>query len=405
MVYPPAVLTERVTRSGRATEILRDLVRIESVNPFYPGGERGEVAMADYVTAFFRRLGFEPNRQEVLPRRENVWARLDAGRGGADAPTLLLEAHMDTVTLEPVGAAMLDPKVDGGRMTGRGSCDTKASLAAMLTALESLVPRQRELAANLVVLGSVDEEYLMRGIVAFAAGGARVDAAVVGEPTSLNVVRAHKGLVRWTIETRGRSAHTSRPEVGDNAIYQMVELIATLRPSIEPLLRERSHPLLGHPTFTVSTIHGGLGVNIVPDQCTVAVDRRTLPSERHGDVIAELHAVVDQITRANPRLRVEIGEPFADIAGLDTPDEHPFVRLTTRLAHAHGGGREAVGVPYGTNAPGLAARGVPTVVLGPGDIAQAHSEDEWVELDQVERAAELYAEIALGFRGGADAGG
>jgi acetylornithine deacetylase len=398
MVYSPAVLTERLTRAGRATEILRDLVRIESVNPFYPGGERGEVAMTDYLAEFFRRLGLEPTRQEVLPRRENVWARLDAGQAAAGTPTLLLEAHMDTVTLEPVGASMLDPTIQNGRMTGRGSCDTKASLAAMLTALESLVPRQRELAANLVVLGSVDEEYLMRGIVAFA-GGARVDAAVVGEPTSLNVVRAHKGLVRWTIETRGRSAHTSRPEVGDNAIYQMVELIATLRTAIEPRLRERSHPLLGHPTFTVSTIHGGLGVNIVPDRCAIAVDRRTLPSERPDDVIAELHAVVDEITRQREQLKVEIGEPFANIAGLDTPDEHPFVRLTTRVAHAHGGGGAAVGVPYGTNAPGLAARGVPTVVLGPGDIAQAHSEDEWVELDQVERAAELYAALALGFRG------
>jgi acetylornithine deacetylase len=310
---------------------------------------------------------------------------------------------MDTVTLEPVGASMLDPRIAGGRMTGRGSCDTKASLAAMLTALESLVPRQRELEANLVVLGSVDEEYLMRGIVAFAAGGPSVDAAVVGEPTSLDVVRAHKGLVRWTIETHGRSAHTSRPEGGDNAIYQMVELIATLRPALEPRLRERSHPLLGHPTFTVSTIHGGLGVNIVPDRCAIAVDRRTLPSEQPDDVVAELHAAVDELTRQRPHLRVALGEPFANIAGLDTPDEHPFVRLATRVAHAHGGRPEAVGVPYGTNAPGLAARGVPTVVLGPGDIAQAHSEDEWVDLDQVERAAELYAELALGFRGAAGA--
>lgn len=391
------MLTERLTRAGRATEILRDLVRIESVNPFYPGGERGEVAMTAYLADFFDRLGLAPERREVLPGRENVWAQLDAGD---PVGTLLLEAHMDTVTLEPVGAAMLDPQIRDGRMTGRGSCDTKASLAAMLCALESLVPRQRELKANLVVLGSVDEEYLMRGIVAFAADGPKIDAAVVGEPTSLNVVRAHKGLVRWTIETRGRSAHTSRPEVGDNAIYQMVELVAELRAAIEPRLAERSHPLLGRPTFTVSTIRGGLGVNIVPDQCAIAVDRRTLPSERPDDVIAELQAIAEQLRRERPHLKIEIGEPFANIAGLDTPEDHPFVRLATRVASAHGGGATPVGVPYGTNAPGLAERGVPTVVLGPGDIAQAHSEDEWVELDQVERAAELYAQLALDFRGG-----
>jgi succinyl-diaminopimelate desuccinylase len=380
-----------VTRQGRATELLRDLVRIESVNPFYPGGERGEVGMTQYLDEFFRALGLEPTRQEVLPGRENVFARLDVGA----ERTLLLEAHMDTVTLEPTGASMLDPRIENGRMTGRGSCDTKASLAAMLTALESLLPRQRELKANLIVMGSVDEEYLMRGIVAFAEGGPGVDAAVVGEPTSLNVVRAHKGLVRWTIETRGRSAHTSRPEVGDNAIYQMVKLIDGLRGLIDPSLLERSHPLLGRPTFTVSTIHGGLGVNIVPDQCQIAVDRRTLPAERPDDVIAELHAAVARIEG----VRAVVGEPFANIAGLDTPADHPLVQLATRVAHAHGGSREAVGVPYGTNAPGLAARGVPSIVLGPGDIAQAHSEDEWVDLDQVERAAELYAQLALDYRG------
>ena len=386
------MLTERLTKQGRATELLRDLVRIESVNPFYPGGERGEVAMTQYLDELFRRLGLEPTRQEVLPGRENVFARLDVGA----ERTLLLEAHMDTVTLEPTGASMLDPQIGGGRMTGRGSCDTKASLAAMLTALESLIPRQHELKANVIVMGSVDEEYLMRGIVAFAEGGPKVDAAIVGEPTSLNVVRAHKGLVRWTIETRGRSAHTSRPEVGDNAIYQMVKLIDGLRGQIDPLLQERSHPLLGKPTFTVSTIHGGLGVNIVPDQCGIAVDRRTLPSERPDDVIAELHAAV---ARLDPTVRAIVGEPFANIAGLDTPDDHPLVQLATRVAQAHGGSSRAVGVPYGTNAPGLAAKGVPTIVLGPGDIAQAHSEDEWVELDQVERAAELYAQLALDFRG------
>jgi acetylornithine deacetylase/succinyl-diaminopimelate desuccinylase-like protein len=367
-------------------------VRIESVNPFYPGGERGEVAMTAYVESFLRGLGLQPTRQEVLPGRENVFGRLDVGA----ERTLLLEAHMDTVTLEPTGASMLDPKIDGGRMTGRGSCDTKAALAGMLAALESLIPRQRELKANLVVMGSVDEEYLMRGIVAFAEGGPPVDAAVVGEPTGLNVVRAHKGLVRWNIETRGRSAHTSRPEVGDNAIYQMVKLIDGLRSEIDPRLAQRSHPLLGRPTFTVSTIHGGLGVNIVPDHCTIAVDRRTLPAESPDDVIAELHAAIAAL---DPTVRAVVGEPFANIGGLDTPDSHPFVQLAVRVANAHGGAAQAIGVPYGTNAPGLAVKGVPTIVLGPGDIAQAHSEDEWVELDQVERAAELYAQLALDYRG------
>src|SRR5207237_4760464 len=133
------MLTERTTQAGRATAILRDLVAIESVNPFYPGGDRGEVEMTAYLDAFFRRLGLEPKRQEVLPKRENVYARIDVP--GA-TKTLLFDSHVDTVTLEPVGRSMLDPAVRDGRMSGRGSCDTKASLSAMLTALEALVARR-----------------------------------------------------------------------------------------------------------------------------------------------------------------------------------------------------------------------------------------------------------------------
>jgi acetylornithine deacetylase len=390
------MLRERVTAAGRATAILKELVAIESVNPFYPGGERGEVAMAAYVADFFARLGLSPERQEVLPGRENVFARVEAP---AATRTLLLESHMDTVTLEPVGRSMVEPVERSGRLSGRGSCDTKASLAAMLTALETLVARREELKVNLIVLGSVDEEYLMRGIVHFAASGPRVDAAVVGEPTGLNVVRAHKGLVRWEIETRGKAAHTSRPENGDNAIYQMVEAIGALRGALEPKLAARSHPLLGRPTFTVATIHGGMGVNIVPERCTITVDRRTLPTERSAEVIAEVEAALRDLRARAPGIKVEIGQPFANIGGLDTPAELPFVRLAARIASQHGGGAEPVGVPYGTNAAALAERGVPTVVLGPGDIAQAHTADEWVELAQVERCAELYGRLALAYAG------
>jgi acetylornithine deacetylase len=388
------MLTERVTAAGRATAILKDLVAIESVNPFYPGGSRGEVAMTAYLDEFFRRLGLAPQKQEALPGRENIWARLDAPNARG---TLLLESHMDTVTLEPVGASMLDPVERGGRLSGRGSCDTKASLAAMLTALETLVARQAELNANVIVLGSIDEEYLMRGIVAFAEQGLPINAAVVGEPTTLNVVRAHKGLVRWQIETHGKAAHTSRPESGDNAIYQMMEAIAALRRDIEPKLATRSHPLLGRPTFTVATIHGGMGVNIVPEHCAITVDRRTLPSESSAEVIAEIEGILRDLKARDAGVKVEIGAPFANIGGLDTPADLPFVQLATRVAREHGGAADAVGVPYGTNAAALAAKGIPTVVLGPGDIAQAHTADEFVDLAQVERCAELYAQLALGF--------
>jgi acetylornithine deacetylase len=170
-----------------------------------------------------------------------------------------------------------------------------------------------------------------------------------------------------------------------------------MRTALDARLAERQHPLLGRATFTVATIRGGTGVNIVPDACAITVDRRTLPAETAASVIAELEAIVADIRAADPSIKVALGTPFATIGGLDTPADDDLVQLAIREARHFGGAAEAIGVPYGTNAAALAERGIPTIVLGPGDIAQAHTADEWVEIEQVERCAELYAQIALGF--------
>ncbi len=385
-----------LVKPGRATEILRDLVAIESVNPFFPGGERGEVEVSHYIQDFFRRLGLKPQLQEALPGRHNSWATLETP--GASR-TLLFEAHMDTVTLAPVGDKLLDPTIRNGRLSGRGACDTKGSLAAMLAMLESLVNDPTGLKANITVLGSVDEEYLMRGIKLFAEQGPKVDAAIVGEPTELYVIRAHKGLTRWRIRTAGRSAHTSRPDQGDNAIYQMVSLTQHILNAYEPVLKSKTHPLLGQATLTVGTIHGGTGVNIVPDACVIEVDRRTMPDEDLPSVTAEMRRIVAEIQQQDPKIKATVDDPFADIPGIDTPAGSDIVRLTAEVAGQLYGHHQALGVPYGTNASWLAAAGVPVVVLGPGSIAQAHTADEFVELDQVEKAANLYAAIALAYPG------
>jgi acetylornithine deacetylase ArgE len=389
------MVTNQVVRPERATQILRDLIAIESVNPYFPGGDRGEVEVGRYLADFFTQLGLSTARQEVLPGRWNVFTRL--GSAAAGRRVLLFETHMDTVTLEPVGRAMLEPTERDGYLHGRGACDDKASLAAMLAALEALVSRASELKVDVVVLGSVDEEYLMRGIDMFASTGPRVDAAVVGEPTNLQVVRAHKGLVRWRLRTEGRSAHTANPEKGDNAIYQMLTVAQALRHEIEPLLASRSHPLLTPPTLTIARIEGGTAVNIVPDFCSIDIDRRTLPSEDPRDVIAELEAILEGVRRRDPGVRVTLGDPFANIGGIDTPEETEIVRISRRVSQAVAGVESVIGVPFGTNAAALAGAGIPVIVLGPGDIAQAHTADEYVEIRQVDLAAEIYARIALEF--------
>ncbi len=383
-------------RAARAIEILGDLVAIESVNPYFPGGKRAEARMSEYLANFFRGLGLTPQFQEVLPGRSNTWAELKVA--GARR-TLLFDAHMDTVTLEPVGARLLEPRRENGRLLGRGSCDTKGSLAAMLAMFETLVEEPGGLNVNIIMLGSVDEEHKMRGIEAFAKHGPRIDAAIVGEPTELHVVIAHKGMTRWRLHTIGKTAHSSLPELGDNAIYQMITCVQEIVAAYEPILSSRSHPLLDKPTLTVNTIHGGTAVNIVPGSCVIEIDRRVLPNEDYAQITPELHRIVEGIQGHFPALNVEIEDPFEELPGIDTPVDSEIVQITTNIAGDLFGHRNATGVPYATDAGWLAHSGIPVVVLGPGDIAQAHTDDEFVEIAQVENAVELYRQIALEYPG------
>lgn len=367
--------------------ILLDLVRIESVNPNFPEGQRGEAVIAEYVADYCAALGLPVQRQEVLPGRTNVLAELRVP--GAER-TLLLDSHMDTVSLDAMGPAGLSPELRDGRVTGRGSCDDKASLAAMLAALAALARQPEGLRANVLLLASVDEEYLMRGAAHFAASGLAVDAAIVGEPTLLEIVIAHKGFVRWTLHTVGRAAHSSNPSQGNNAIYQMAELIQALRTEVEPRLSGRVHPLVGPATWSIGKINGGAAVNIVPERCTIEIDRRLLPGESSAAALAEFEEVLERIRQEHPALSVESEIPFGAVAGLDTPREAPIVRAMERACLEVLGEFKIAGVPYGTNASKFVEAGIPSVVFGPGDIRQAHTADEYVAVDQLRAAARIY---------------
>jgi acetylornithine deacetylase/succinyl-diaminopimelate desuccinylase-like protein len=386
-----------MAQSPTATDVvalLSDLVAIESVNPYFPGAEHGEPAVAAYVADYCARLGLAVRQQEVLPGRSNVLAEL---RVSGAARTLLLDSHMDTVSLDQMGPRGLHPERRDGTLTGRGSCDDKASLAAMLAALGNLTRDPAGLRCNVLLLASVDEEYLMRGAQHFARSGVPVDAAIVGEPTRLDVVVAHKGFVRWQMRTQGTAAHSSAPEQGDNAIYQMAELIQLLRPRQEAILASRSHPLVGHATWSVGKISGGASVNIVPDACTVEVDRRLLPSEEPSAALAEFDTFLARLREEHPHLRVQRDEPFGVVAGLDTPPDAPVAVALAEACRSVRGEARLAGVPYGTNASKFAEVGIPCVVFGPGDIRQAHTADEYVAVDQLIAAAQIYEAAARKF--------
>jgi acetylornithine deacetylase/succinyl-diaminopimelate desuccinylase-like protein len=358
-------------------EMLERLVRIESVNPALDARGAGEAEVCRALVEELERLGVETSTHEVVDGRANVLGVLP---GAAGAPTLLFESHMDTV---PQPDASIPVRRAGGRLTGRGACDTKASGAAMVAALAELAASP-EPHATVVFAGTVDEESGQRGAGALLEHLPRVDGAVIGEPTRLRPVRVHNGVLRLTLIACGRAAHTSHADRGVNAISAAARAVAALEAEIRP----RSHELAGPALLTPAVIQGGTAVNVVPDRCEVLLDRRLGPDEAPAEAIAEIDAVIEACRRAGDDVRRE--EPFLALAGAETAAGHPLVRVAEKAASA-----AAEGAAYCTDAATLnGGGGLPFVVLGPGDIEQAHTEDEWVALDEVRRAVEVYAGIA-----------
>lgn len=376
-------------------QLLADLVRLPSVNPMgrtdLPPDVLYEGRVTDYLAARLRDLGLPVERQQVRPGRDNLVARYAPPTPSSFS--VLWECHQDTVpvdgmTVDPFGAA-----VEGGRLYGRGACDVKAGAAAMLTAFARLVRERPPGSAAVTLAFTVDEEHTFLGVQHLMESGVRADGAVVAEPTGLDIVKAHKGVVRWAIETAGVACHSSRPENGVNAVYRMARVLRGLEEYAEKLRSSRTDPLLGPPTLSVGMVHGGVSPNTVPDRCRIEIDRRVLPGEDPAAVVGD----VDAFLRRYPG----IDFPFDTIRKLACPALPPTGSdgLIDRLGSAIDAvvGRHAVTVvPFGTDASSIAAAGVPAVVFGPGDIAQAHTRDEWVELRQVEQAADILYRFACG---------
>jgi acetylornithine deacetylase/succinyl-diaminopimelate desuccinylase-like protein len=384
---------------SRVVDILRDLVSIESVNLNLPGAAHGERAVTEYVDEFCRRLDLEPVEGGQLPdgRRNAVWLLRVPGA----TQTLMFEAHMDTVTLAnmPDGT---NPRVEGGRLYGRGACDTKGSLAAMLGAVAELAKNPQGLHANILVGGILEEETGLVGARLAMEAGLRPDGIVVGEPTMLQPVVAHKGVTRFWIQTRGQSAHTSQPEYGNSAIIQMMAVIRHLQERVAPTFAHRSHELVGNPVQTVAMIEGGHQINFVPEACRIAVDRRTLPFEDPAEVLEEYRQALAELCAEQPGVQAEIESVVSLTPGLHSPPDSDVVRAALGAARVVLGREvEPAGAPFGTDASRYwGMEKIPCVVLGPGDIAQAHTDNEWIALEQLETAVPLFVELARRFGSG-----
>jgi len=374
---------DRHLDEDRLVRDLCALVATASVNPFDAPPERGsrEREIAAVYRARLEELGLEPMCEEVVPGRPNLWARLPGTGGG---PTIMLAGHLDTVGVEGCEAPFAGDVRDG-RVYGRGACDMKAGLAAFLEVLEILRAGGVRLRGDLIVAALCDEEHLMLGSRAFAVAA---DFAIVAEPTRLAVCRCHNGQLTYLIRTHGQAAHSSRPEHGRNAIVAMGRVIAALDAHADALREREPHPLAGTPRLSPGVIRGGTISSTVPDLCELEIDRRITPGETREDVVAELHAVIGPVAARAPAFEYDVVGPKLDVASLETPADAAIVgALATAHEHVLGRPAEIAAFPGGTDAPNL--RGV-AVVCGPGDAAQAHTVDEWVEIAQVVAAVRVY---------------
>ena len=374
-------------------KLLSDLVSIPSVNPMgQPAIGPGffEAGMTAYLKEFFGDLGVSIETQEAAPGRFNVLAKYEAP---TSKRTILFDAHQDTVPTDGMVIDPFMPTVDGGRLYGRGSCDVKAGMTAMLLAFARLIRERPTGSASVVMACTVDEEFTHVGSSLLARTPIGADLAIVAEPTNLDIVNTHKGAVRWKVRTSGIACHSSTPDRGENAIYTMARVVLGLSDHAAELSRSSPDPILGPPSLSVGRINGGQSVNVVPDRAEIEIDRRLIPGE--GEESARKAAWESLRGRVDRLEKVEFLPPFVTMPALSPSGSSQWITpVGEAIGRVRGRGPHVGGVPYGTDAGPLAASGLPSLVIGPGDIAQAHTKDEWIDIDQVRMAVEVYYEIA-----------
>ena len=371
-------------------QLLRDMIAIPSVNPMRANsGESVEKGMANFIENVLTGARIDCERQTVVEGRDNVIAIVHATNG--DVNGLMLNSHMDTVPVDNMSIKPFDPVIADGCVFGRGSCDAKASLAAMMSAVIEYA-NQPDRPRPVVFAAMADEEFGFTGSWKLIEKSWLVSACVVGEPTLLRRVIAHKGIVRWCIEVRGLSAHGATPELGRNAVYDGARVALALEEYAQHLREKQSHPRLGHSTLNVGRVTGGHAVNIVPDKCVFELEQRLLPGEDGAQAVKNCEQFLrDKIDKS---VQFTFEAPYLIDPALETAAEAEIVEALARAQQDElGAERELAGANYGTDGSKLARAGIQTVVCGPGDIAQAHTANEFVEIKQLELATRMYSHL------------
>lgn len=372
--------------------LLQRMIAFNTVNARPDGAPGREGPLADYLEQRAAAAGLRTGRLGVENEPPNLMV---SHQVDADAPWVMMVSHLDTVAVDAMTIEPFAGETRDGRIYGRGACDTKGSGAAMLWSLVQYAA-QPDRPNNVAVLYSVSEEIGMTGMVSFVANdlpdlGWAPAGVVVGEPTDLCPVTAHNGVVRWRIHTRGVGAHSSEPSAGRSAISMMVEVVRAIESRYIANL-DASHPMTGRAQCSINLIRGGSQINVIPSHCEIHLDRRTVPGEDADRVLAEVETVLDDLRRADPNLVVEQESPYI-VGPLDPTTNEQWVRHVCGVLDRLGLPATPVGAKYGTEASALSRAGVSSLVLGPGSAAQAHTNDEWLSLEQLRLGCEVYLAI------------
>ncbi len=370
-------------------KLLSDLVAIDSVNPGLAAGAPGESKIAVYIAEWLKSAGVEVQLIESIPGRSNVVGIVHGSGGGK---TLLLNGHMDTVG---VGGMQNPhkPVTRDGRLYGRGAYDMKGGLAACMIAIAAV--KKEHLRGDVVFTAVVDEEFASQGTQKLAKQF-RADGGIVAEFTELKLITSHRGFAWIEVETAGKAAHGSRPDLGIDAIVKMGKVLVELEKLDLALRSKPSHPLLGSGSIHASLINGGKELSTYPDRCLLSVERRTLPGETPRQVEGEIQAIIDKLQESDPSFRAVVRRGL-DRESLETSEDAAIVKAIQAAA-----GKvmkrplPIAGVQFWTDAALLSAAGIPSILLGPSG-SGAHADEEWVDLASVRTCSELYLETAKVF--------